>query len=313
MDRKESVQNMRILITGVAGYIGSHLADMLTRDPNNVVTGVDVLFFDQAPVIFPLLSRPNFNFIEETALYVNYEPYDVVVHLAAMVGAPICDKYPDLAKAVNVDLTTHILKSLNPHQKLIYPNTNSAYGSQPGVCTEESPQNPLSLYARTKCEGEKIALTHKNTAVLRFATVFGASAGRTRFDLMVNDFIYQCVKHDHLKVFNGEANRNYIHVSDACRAIQHCFDPKITGVFNCGNDEINCTKWELAQRITGALGANLHRGDGEDPDKRDYCVSSQKLYNTGFKCSRNLYGAIKPVAAIAKYIDKLPRGYTRNI
>lgn len=275
---------MRVLITGGCGYIGSLFYG---ETPTNwQVDLLDNLEYGQRHLLAKVSSIDGF--FETDVVDADWAAilpkYDVVVHLAALVGAPICNRRSrDRVFAVNAESVKNIVAHLRPDQHLIFPNSNSGYGvGGDGFCTESSPLNPISSYGESKCLGETYALSHPNTTVFRLATVFGASP-RPRLDLMVNDFAYQMWKYRKLTIFEPHFKRNFVHIRDVCDAIRHAiFDPTVRGVYNLGNDAENMTKGELAQKIADFFGGTVEIGEGQDPDKRDYIVSSQKLAEDGF-------------------------------
>ena len=158
----------KVLITGGAGYLGSVLAEVLVNEDYQV-TVVDNLMYKQTPLLH-LCHYDNFNFLKgdvTSKTYLEYlvERHDIIIPLAAIVGAPACDANPELATAINYGQIQTIVDKLKPWQKLIMPNTNSQYGSSKDIITEERPFNPLSLYAKTKCDAEQyimLCLEHKH-------------------------------------------------------------------------------------------------------------------------------------------------------
>ena len=233
-----------------------------------------------------------------------------------MVGAGICVKHPTLAQKTNADSVRWLVDQLRPDQYLAIPDSNSAYGTTPpGVIADEDyPMTPLSLYAKTKLEGEKIALEHPNSFVPRLATVYGVSP-RMRLDLIVNFITLQCFVHKKFELFAGHTRRNYVHISDVADMFAHAIDNNLTGVFNFGNDEINCTKAELVTKVREHLDFDLTYSDKEDSDKRDYEISSKKMRDTGFTASRDLSYGIKELIEFYKTFPKNPAElsfFTRN-
>lgn len=285
---------MKILMTGCAGYIGSTLLEYLLGAGHDVL-GVDNFMYNNSYALSSYLHHPKFHCRVENPLSYNFSHFkslmrdiDVVIPLAALVGAPLCDRLPEEAVALNQKFIEDIVYVLKPYQKIIYPNTNSGYGIKEGMCTEEDELNPISLYGETKCAAEKAVLSHGNSVVFRLATVFGPSP-RMRFDLMVNNLFYRYYKEGGLDMFEPQFRRNFVHVRDVARAFMFGLDRDFTGVYNLGNDDMNCTKMELAQKIenfilgpVALLGSKITVGDGKDPDQRDYNISSQKVRDAGF-------------------------------
>ena len=282
---------MKVLVTGAAGYIGSTLLEYLLN-AGHEVRAVDNFMYHNSYALATYLHNPKCKLFECDLRNIAgkrgiwdflMNGVDVVIPLAAYVGAGICDRYPKDAEVVNTTQIYDIASRLEPNQKLIYPNTNSGYGVKDGVCTEEDELNPISVYGITKKNGEEIALEHPNTVVLRLATVFGPSP-RMRFDLMVNNFFYKLSRDNEITLFEPQFRRNFVHVRDVARAFMFALDKNVRGVFNLGNDDLNCTKMELAEGIANylCLVDAVKIGDGKDPDQRDYNVSSQKIRDAGF-------------------------------
>lgn len=285
----------RILITGGAGYIGQVLSQRLL-DTGYQVTVLDNLYYNQHPP-FHLSANPRFLFTygdvrRAETLVKAIDGQDAIIHLAALVGAPICQQKPQEALDLNYGAVELLDICRHKDQLIIFPNTNSGYGSvSEGVCTEEMPLNPLSLYGTTKRDAEAHLLQQPNTICLRLATVFGVSP-RMRLDLLVNDFTYRAYKDGYLVLYEPYFMRNYIHIQDVARCFQFCLDnsSKMVGqTFNVGMDDANCSKEELALKIQKHLPKlKIYYGEGEDVDKRNYIVSNEKLRKAGFKATRGL-------------------------
>jgi len=294
------------VISGCAGYIGSQLLHHLLGAGYRVI-GVDNLMFNNGAALNGLDYYGNMFEFHCLDVRSNIYPQlcqkaDIVYHLAAMVGAPICAKNDVKAKSVNQTSVEDLVGYLT-NQRLIFPNTNSGYGIKgEEFCTEDSPLTPISVYGVTKCEAEKAVRSYKNHAVVRLATVFGGSR-RPRMDLMVNSWAGELYFFKKLKVFEGHFKRNFVHLQDVVRCLRWLEDPSYSGVYNVGNDALNMTKTKLAQRICNIMGMDescVTDGEGKDPDKRDYLVSSQKLLGTGFTFKYDLKDGVMEVLAQCK-------------
>jgi nucleoside-diphosphate-sugar epimerase len=294
--------NGRILITGGAGYIGSVLTERLL-DAGFAVTVVDNMFYQQRS-LFHLCNNPDFDFIdgdarEESLMRRQIKGADVIIPLAAIVGAPACDRDPLLARSVNLEAVRLINRLRDTSQLVIYPTTNSGYGTQTGdvFCTEETPLEPISLYGSTKSQAESELLQSTNAVTLRLATVFGMSS-RMRLDLLVNHFTYAAVTDGYLVIFEKDFKRNYIHIRDVADCFLHCIvnSKRMTGrPYNAGLDAANLSKEELALKIKEFVpNFYVHFASiGSDPDKRNYIVSNQRLREAGFEAKRSLEVGIK--------------------
>jgi nucleoside-diphosphate-sugar epimerase len=289
----------RVLVTGGLGYIGSILCEHFL-DAGFEVTALDNLMYGFGQQgVYHLCANPSFDFVQgdvrdEALMKSVLRSPDVVVHLAAIVGAAACNRDPALAAAVNLDSTRLLNRLRSPRQLVVFPNTNSGYGTTTGKieCTEESPLQPISLYGKTKVEAEQVLLNSANAIALRLATVFGMSP-RMRLDLLVNHFVYTAFKDGYLVIFEKDFKRNFIHVRDVADCILHAIAnaDRMTGrAYNAGLDSANLSKEELALKIKDYLpGFYIHFAPiGEDPDKRNYIVSNRRLRDTGFEAKRSL-------------------------
>lgn len=279
---------MKITITGGAGYIGSMLIPMLLEQGHKVHV-VDNLFFG-GTTLLPYFINPNFSFANvdvrnKSELSKELQDADAIIHLAALVGYPLCKKMPREAKEVNVDGTQNVLDVAPKDVRLIYASTGSNYGEVEGICTESTPLNPLSLYGRTKTEAEAMMLDAENSVSLRFATAFGI-APRLRLDLLINDFAWQAIHQKYLVVYEKHFRRTFIHVHDIARAIVHVVDPvRCQGhkVFNVGSEALNYTKEDIVMLLKDRLDFLVHFAEiGTDADKRDYEVDYSRIRNTGY-------------------------------
>lgn len=295
-------QSLNILVTGGAGYLGSIMVPALL-DAGHSVTVLDSFMFRQASLSH-VCAHPKFDLVrgdarDEATLRSLTKTADVVIPLAALVGAPLCDADKIGAETINRDAVVTLTKILSPSQRLVMPVTNSGYGvgEQGKFCTEDSPLNPISLYGRTKVEAEKAVLDRGNSISFRLATVFGM-APRMRIDLLVNDFVYRAVNDRAVVLFEPHFKRNYIHVRDVARAFLHGLDNFETmqgRPYNVGLSDANLSKWELCERIHQHLPkfVFLEAPIGEDPDKRDYIVSNERIEATGYKPAFSLDDGIR--------------------
>ncbi len=302
-----------ILITGGAGYIGS----VLTYELLNLgykVTVVDNLMYKQNSLIH-CFSNPNFKFIKgdvcnHELMEGLIEKADIIIPLAAIVGAPACDHNPKLAKMINYDAMKFILDSSHKGQKILFPTTNSGYGigQKNQFCTEETPLSPISLYGRLKVDIEKEFLASKRAVSFRLATVFGASP-RMRVDLLVNDFVYKARHDRYLVLFEEHFKRNYIHIKDVANAflfgIQN-YDKMKGEAYNVGLSSANLSKRELCEVIQRHLPHFYFHSAavGEDPDKRDYIVSNDKLEALGWAPRVSLDDGIKELIHLYDYLKE---------
>lgn len=309
---------MKVLITGGAGYLGSNLTRHLL-EAGYSVTVLDNLMYDQVTLLH-LFGNPKFQFElgdvrDKKLLQELVGLNDVIIPLAAIVGMPACKANPELTVAVNYQQVADIVEVLRGDQKLILPNTNSQYGSSDSIITEESPFNPLSLYAKTKCDAENTMLANGNGVSLRLATVFGVSP-RMRTDLLVNDFVYKSVVDGYLVLFEAHFKRNYIHVQDIARTFQFIIEnyEKCKGhAFNVGLSTANLSKLELAEKIKSHIPSLVIKQDDfkEDFDKRNYIVSNEKLESLGWKPIYDLdYGIKQLMSAYKIVINKNNQNFT---
>ncbi len=283
---------MKILITGGAGYLGSVLVPHLLAAGHSV-TVLDRFQFGQASLL-ECCADDRFEVLradcrDERILRGALKDADVVIPLAALVGAPLCSMDTLGAETINRDAVRLLCKLASPAQRILFPTTNSGYGvGEAGkFCTEETPLRPISLYGTTKCEAEAAVLERGNAVTFRLATVFGLSP-RMRLDLLVNDFVHRAVHDRAVVLFEGHFKRNYIHIRDVARVFQHAidqFDALKDRPYNVGLEDANLSKVELCQRIQQHLPGFVYMEApiGEDPDKRDYIVSNQRILATGFR------------------------------
>lgn len=282
---------MKVLITGGAGYIGSVLTHTLLEKGYQVCV-VDNLMYNQVSLL-GCVHYKGFRFIngdclDEALIKREVANVDVIIPLAAFVGAPLCKRNPKLAKMVNFEAVKMISNFASPSQIFIYPNTNSGYGigAKDEMCTEESPLNPISEYGIDKVCAEQYLLDKGNCVTFRLATVFGVSP-RMRLDLLVNDFTYRAYKDGCIVLFEEHFRRNYIHIRDVVKGFIHGIENynQMKGrPYNMGLSSANLTKRQLAETIKKYVpNFYIHTANiGEDPDKRDYLVSNARLESTGW-------------------------------
>ena len=299
---------MKVLVTGAAGYIGSILVPRLLSEGHEVIaldnfmynqsSLLDVCYNDKVKIIRGDTRDKNLM----TRLMKNA---DAIFPLACLTGAPLCAKEPQAAQAILLDAIKMILELKSKDQRVIFPTTNSGYGvGEKGKhCTEDTPLRPISLYGKLKVDAEKAILDAGNGITLRLATAFGISP-RMRLDLLVNDFTYRAVNDKFVILFEAHFNRNYIHVRDISKAFIHAlnnFDKMRGQPYNVGLSDANLTKLQLCQEIQKLLPDFyfVEASIGEDPDKRDYLVSNEKIEKTGFR----------PDVSLPKGLQELIKGY----
>ncbi len=287
----------RVLVTGGAGYIGSVLVPRLLSTGHEV-TVLDDFRYGQHTLL-ESCADPKFDVIrgdcrDERLLREGLKGADVVLPLAALVGAPACDTDQNAATTINLDAIRSLLRLRASGQAVIFPCTNSGYGvgEKDAVCTEDSPLRPISLYGRTKVEAERAVLEAGGSMSVRLATVFGLSP-RMRLDLLVNDFVHRAVTDGFVVVFEGHFKRNYIHVRDVVRAFLFGIDnfPRLQGrPYNVGLSDANLSKLELCAAIQKHVSrfTYLEAPIGKDPDQRNYVVSNERIERAGFRPEHSL-------------------------
>lgn len=292
----------KILVTGGAGYIGSVLVPELLK-AGHEVTVIDNFLYNQPSLLdachYKTLVIVRGDARNESLLKKHIAGKDFIFPLACLVGAPLCAEDPIGATTINRDAVLMLLKLRAPEQKIIFPNTNSGYGSmKKGVaqCDENSPLEPVSLYSTLKVETEKALLEAGNAITFRLATVCGTSP-RMRIDLLVNDFVYRAVTDRAVILFEPHFKRNYIHVRDVAGAFLHAmenFESMKNQTYNVGLSDANLSKSELCEKIKEQLPAFvfIESPIGEDPDKRNYIISNKKIEKTGFATHVSIEDAI---------------------
>jgi nucleoside-diphosphate-sugar epimerase len=298
---------LKILVTGGGGYLGSTLVPDLLAAGHHV-TVLDNFMFKQASHV---CHHAHFSILRgdirsEATMAPLLREHDVIIPLAALVGAPLCNLDPIGAKTINHDAISMMLRLLSRQQIVLMPTTNSAYGSgdEQHFCTEDSPLHPISQYAIDKVAVEQELMAHPNAISFRLATVFGMSP-RMRLDLLVNDFTYRAVHDRAVVLFESHFKRNYIHVRDVSRVFQHALEQHgdMRGqIYNVGLSDANVSKRELCERIQRQLPnfVFLEAAVGKDPDQRNYIVSNAKIEATGYR----------PEYSLERGIGELIKGFT---
>lgn len=306
--RENMSEKLHILVTGGAGYLGSIMVPAFL-DAGHRVTVLDNFMFKQNPLAH-VCANPDFDVVrgdarDEGLIKGAIKDVDVVIPLAALVGAPLCNNDQLGTTTINRDAVVMLTKLLSKDQRILMPITNSGYGigEKGKFCTEETPLRPISLYGTTKVEAEAAVLERGNAISFRLATVFGM-APRFRLDLLVNDFVYRAVHDRAVVLFEADFKRNYIHIRDVARAFLHGlenFDAMKNEPYNVGLSDANLSKRELCEKIREHVPGFvfMEAPIGEDPDKRDYIVSNEKIEATGFM----------PAYALDDGIAELIKGY----
>lgn len=310
----------RVLVTGGLGYLGSIACEHLLAAGYRV-TALDNLMYGAGQGLYHLCANPGFDFIkgdvrDEATMRGALKDADAVVHLAGVVGAGACDRDPALAKSVNFESVKLLNRLRSSSQLVVFPNTNSGYGATSGAtfCTEETPLEPISLYGRTKCDAERLLLDSPSAVALRLATVFGTSP-RMRLDLLVNHFVYAALKDGYLVLFEKDFKRNFVHVRDVADCFLHALanGTQMAGrPYNLGLDSANLSKEDLAFAVKRHVPKfYIHFAPiGEDPDRRNYVVSSARLRAAGFEAKRSLDDGIRE---LLKGYRMEPRAPFKNV
>jgi nucleoside-diphosphate-sugar epimerase len=303
--------NKSILVTGGAGYIGTALVPLLL-EAGYRVTVYDSLIFANGDKMLPFAGDPNFSFVkgdirDRERLAAATAKHDVVIHLAAYVGYGICrEKGEGESREVNTRATSQLASMLSKDQYLLFGSTGSNYGEVIGICTEETPLNPLSIYGRTKTDGERAVMDRPNSTAYRFATAFGVSP-RVRLDLLVNDLTFRAMTQKFAVIYEAHFLRTFIHVRDiACSFLFAIRNQQAMAgqVYNVGSNSMNYSKKNVCEIINKHIpDALFHYADvGEDVDKRNYQVSYEKINKLGFETSITLDQGIEE---LIKCVDLL--------
>ena len=297
-----------ILVTGGAGYLGSIMVPELLK-AGHKVTVLDNFMYGQNSLAH-VCHDPNFNAVRgdvrtKDKIAPLLKDAEIIIPLAALVGAPLCDSSPIEAKTVNHDSMLALFDIVENDQPILMPTTNSAYGTgdENNHCTEKSELRPISSYAKEKVAVERALMKRRNSISFRLATVFGMSP-RMRIDLLVNDFTYRAVHDRFIVLFESHFKRNFIHIRDVTRAFLHAIDnyEKMAGqIYNVGLSDANLSKKELCEKIQQYVPSFIFQeaAIGKDPDQRNYVVSNKKIEGTGFS----------PIHSLDSGIQELVKGY----
>lgn len=300
---------MNVLVTGGAGYLGAVIVPRLLQAGFNV-TVLDNFMYNQTALL-DCCHEKGLTIVRgdtrDVSLLKRLVPQaDAIFPLACLTGAPACDRQPKEAEEIIIDALREIIRLRRPDQKIIYPTTNSGYGigEKGKFCTEKTPLKPISVYGRLKVKAEQMVLDAQGGITLRLATAFGVSP-RMRLDLLVNDFTYKAVFDGNIELFEAHFMRNFIHVRDIAKAFIHAlgrFDKMKDEPYNVGLSDANISKLQLCEEIKKQVPGFkfVESKTGQDPDKRDYIVSNEKIEKTGFK----------PDVSLADGIAELIKGYT---
>ena len=292
----------KILVTGGAGYLGSIMVPELLAAGHRVTVLDNFMYRPNS--LAHVCNHPGFDVVNgdirsEQTMQRLLKDADIVIPLAALVGAPLCNKDPVGATTINHDAILMMLRHVSPQQAVLMPTTNSAYGSgdKNNFCTEESPLKPISQYAIEKVKVEEALMRLPNAISFRLATVFGMSP-RMRTDLLVNDFVYRAVYDRFVVLFESHFKRNYIHVRDVAGAFLHGIgrlDSMRGQIYNVGLSDANVSKMELCVAIRRQLPefTFVEAPVGKDPDQRNYIVSNAKIEATGYRPRMSLDDGIR--------------------
>jgi len=310
---------LHVLVTGGAGYIGSILVPRLLA-AGHEVTVLDSFLYGQTSLLDCCFEKKlrivRGDVRDEKLLSELASRADAILPLACLTGAPLCAREPHAARAINFEAIRFLADGLSPRQMLVFPSTNSGYGiGQADIfCTEDTPLRPISLYGRLKVEIESMLLDRGNCVTFRFATLFGASP-RMRLDLLVNDFTYRAVTDRAIVLFEPHFKRNYLHVRDAAGAFMHVlanYESLKGRPYNVGLSDANLSKWELCEVIRQHVPdlCFMAADVGEDPDKRNYVVSNERIEATGF---RPAIGLSEGIVELVKAFQVLRRNQFSNV
>lgn len=286
----------RVLIVGGAGYIGGWLTDR-ALEAGHEVRVYDLLLYEDR-----YLKDVDFcagDVLDPERLTPHLRWADTVVWLAAVVGDPACALDTSLTRKINVESVRWLCEGFDG--RIIFPSTCSVYGAQDEMLDERSPTAPLSLYAETKLESERLIIERRpESLILRLATLagMGDTYSRIRLDLVVNLLVIRAQLVGELQVFGGQQYRPLLHVRDVATAIVPHLTSDAAGIYNLGAE--NSTIIGVAERIVARLGdAEIKRIESPFQDTRNYRVSFDRAHaELGFDPAHRIEDAIDEISAL---------------
>jgi nucleoside-diphosphate-sugar epimerase len=305
---------MKVLVTGGAGYKGVKLTQRLLELGHDVTILDNFMYgFDS---VLHLMSYKRLSVIHRDIRIEDYgyiKSADAIFHLAAISGYPACEANPHSAKLINVDATREIVRRLSKDQLFVYASTTSFYGKSGAVCHEETPVEPLSVYAITKHQAERVVMERENSISLRFATVFGPSP-KMRIDLLVNDFVYRAMTERALVLYDSITKRTFVHIDDAITGYVFALEnaPRMAGkVYNLGSDSLNFSKMDIAQAIKEHLAFEIVDSEMKDFDPRNFVISFERIANLGYRTTATLHDGIADLMRLYSFYR--PFAYFKTI
>lgn len=294
---------IHIAMTGGSGYLGTILLEALSRLPIHV----DVL--DLRPPLGRLKEGWRYipiNLVDQEAVRQIADRYDVVVHLAGLVGFPACQKDPEEAVKRNLVSTENLLGTVRSDCQFLFASTVSNYGSGPVIVNETTPLKASTLYSETKIAAEKLVWARPGSTVFRFASSFGCSP-RMRDDLLVHDFVQRALAGEVLKIFEADFSRSLIHVRDMADTIIFAIEnaEKVKDqIINIGDPISQITKRELAEKIARLIPFSYSTDEtGADPERRTFHVSFEKMIALGLRPTRHVDDLLPEI--VSHYQDRL--------